>query len=132
MIRIFNILAIALLLGPNALASGERELELTPQRISEFHELTPEQVSNQYRYIGRYQQWELFGETLTASDGDMPFSSTYGYKVIANNIEVVNGRTLTLEQTSRWVHVDACPMITSVTAGLGKRVVTVEKTDNFC
>ena len=132
MIRIFAVLAIALLLGSNTLASGERELELTPQRISEFLELMPEQVSTQYRYIGRYQQWELFGETLTSTDGDMPFSSTYGYRVIAETIEVVNGRTIKLDQTPQWVHVDTCPMITSISLNEGEVVIAVEKTDDFC
>ena len=132
MIRIFAVLAIALSLGSNTLASGERELELTPQRISEFLELMPEQVSTQYRYIGRYQQWELFGETLTSTDGDMPFSSTYGYRVIAETIEVVNGRTIKLDQTPQWVHVDACPVVLSVTVTTQTSVVVINKTDKPC
>ena len=132
MLKKIALVAIALVLSTHAVSSGERALELSPQRISELPELEANQVSEAYHYIGRYQEWQLFGETLTTSDGDMPFSSTYGYRVAADSVEVINGRALALSKLPRWIDVETCPAIISVIAEQEKHRIVVAKTEAAC
>lgn len=94
-------------------ASGVRELRLDEclNKETVCVEIASESLQLSYRYLGSTEQWHFWGETLTATDGDMPFSSTYGYKIPRDSLEVSPVNTIAENQLNHWVSPNSCPKI---------------------
>lgn len=101
------------LIAVAATASGVREINLSEclSQESICNEIKCKDLQQSYHYLGSTEMWHIFGETLTATDGDMPFSSTYGYKVARQQIDVSPLKEINDDQLDQYVSPESCPKI---------------------
>lgn len=106
-------------------ASGDRDLLLSESQIKALPTLQVKKLPAGVKYLGSTKEWHLFAETLTAVSKGMPFSNTFGYKVNANGVDVVNGWQLNQENTLRPVYVNNCPKLYSIKSHENETVIII-------
>ncbi len=109
------ITAVTISFTAGLLASGNRDLIFDANAAETMREMAPSDLSQQgnspLRYLGSSQQWHIFGETLTSTEGGRPFDNTFTYKVSRENIKIVNGWTLNGIDNQYRINVPSCPTI---------------------
>ena len=94
------------------LASGERSIFIDIDSIKRFGEIELSELIGKRKYLGSTQEWIFVGETLTSTDGDMPYSNSYGYKIKKHNVKVINGWDLNVKAFNYLLYVSDCPVVT--------------------
>lgn len=131
--KTFLVLLLSLTIPSTLLASGSRGLNLNLNSLENLPEIQLPQLTKKLNYLGSTKQWHILGETLTAVSEGMPYDSTYGYKVNADQLTITNGWTLNLNDMDYyWEYVPDCPVIHFDKLELTAQVSVPENRKNNC
>jgi hypothetical protein len=130
------ITAVAISFTAGLSASGNRDLIFDAHSAETMRELASSDLtlkgSSPLRYLGSSQQWHIFGETLTSTEGGRPFDNTFAYRVSRENIKVINGWSLNGNNDHYRIHVTSCPTISIKEAENIIEISLHKQSDNQC
>jgi len=127
-------LTIFILLLPTAvIASGDRGLSLDAISLKNLQEVQPLSLSKDLNYLGSTGHWHILGEKLSEVSEGRPYDSSFGYKVNASVLTIINGWKINLsEMQYYWQNVAQCPVILFIKDHQMTQITIPKNTEQNC